>query len=336
MDLLSLKRQYANLDLFEQSTLSNSAEDLSLLERTPPYPFEVFSQDQNDIDDGKLEDFHIHYNSFIIDDIPFEDGNGYDYPLAIQERLKKANEELEHDQTPSELKHRQRVSFDTIVKAVDIIQDPNEHENIEPIVRPCVSPVTEELSNIVTSPRSDNNTHEYTVPLNDTQPKDGLTLLQQIKELQFHGTIPVNERWATTANNINNDSLSKREGRFYVCLFIKILFFYYLDDLSLTSFKSNENNISNSTSSKNSMVVAVNDRFDIQDEDDYTAKHPIKSLNGENNTLTTKNKNLFLPTPPREPKQKQDSSHRPSPVRPKSSSDKKNKTETTGRQRPKR
>jgi len=54
MDILSLKRQYANLDLFEQSTLSNSAEDLSQLERHP-YQFEIFGQDQNDIDDGKFK-----------------------------------------------------------------------------------------------------------------------------------------------------------------------------------------------------------------------------------------------------------------------------------------
>lgn len=53
MDILSLKRQYANLDLFEQSTLSNSAEDLSQLDRIP-YQFEIFGQDQNDLDEGKL------------------------------------------------------------------------------------------------------------------------------------------------------------------------------------------------------------------------------------------------------------------------------------------
>ena len=72
------------------------------------------------------------------------------------------------------------------------------------------------------------------------------------------------------------------------------------------------------------MVVAVNGRFDLQNEDDYIAKH-------HNNET----KNLFLPTPPTEPKQ--DSTHRPLRVRPKSSSDKKTKIETTNnRQRPKR
>ncbi len=160
----------------------------------------------------------------LLDDLPFDEGNSYDYTTAIQERLKKANEELEHDQTPSELKHSQRVSFDAIVKAVDIIQDPNEHEHehIDPIVRPSISPVTEESNATINSPRSDTSTHEYTVPLNDTQPKEGLSLLEQIKALQFHGILPAGERWATTAHNVNNDSLSNRDGRF--SFYFKILF----------------------------------------------------------------------------------------------------------------
>jgi Mg-chelatase subunit ChlI len=86
------------------------------------------------------------------------------------------------------------------------------------------------------------------------------------------------------------------------------------------------------------MIVAVNGRIEMQDEDDYTAKYqPVSSMK-------TENKHLFLPTPPKEPKQKQNSSRRPFPVRPKSSetsrtkssTDKKNKTETNNRQRPKR
>ena len=51
MDILTLKRQYANLDLFEQSTLSNSAEDLSQLDQFP-YPFPIYDPDLNEIDDG--------------------------------------------------------------------------------------------------------------------------------------------------------------------------------------------------------------------------------------------------------------------------------------------
>jgi hypothetical protein len=52
MDLLALKRQYANIDLFEQNTLSNASEDLSHLDRTP-FSFDVFDQDQNDLDECK-------------------------------------------------------------------------------------------------------------------------------------------------------------------------------------------------------------------------------------------------------------------------------------------
>ncbi|CAF0975606.1 unnamed protein product [Rotaria sp. Silwood1] len=325
MDILTLKRQYANMDLFDQSTLSNSAEDLSQLDR-PSYECDVFGQDENDIDDY---------------DISYDDGNGYDYSIIIQERLKKANEEFEHDQTPAELKHRQRVSFDAVVKAVDIVQDPTELDHDNGLVRASVSPVPEELSTTITSPRSETSTHEYTVPLNDTQPREGLTLLQQIKALQFHNTPPSDERWASTANNVNNDDSLNRE-----------------DDISVSSCKSNENNndtqdmskvISNSTVSKKSMVVAVNGRFNLQDEDDYIAKHHVKSINNDNNMSTTNNKMSFLPAPPTEPKKKQDLPPRPFPVRPKSSdsgrrtdtnsvklsTDKKNKTETTTRQRPK-
>ena len=62
MDLLALKRQYANVDLFEQSILSNSADDLTQIDRTPSYPFQVFDQDQQDIDDCKysLSRFYKH------------------------------------------------------------------------------------------------------------------------------------------------------------------------------------------------------------------------------------------------------------------------------------
>ncbi|CAF1118070.1 unnamed protein product [Rotaria sordida] len=319
MDILTLKRQYANIDLFDQSTLSNSAEDLSQLDR-PSYECDIFGQDENDIDDY---------------DIPYDDG--YDYNLIIQERLKKANEEFEHDQTPAELKHRQRVSFDAIVKAVDIIQDPTELDHDDDLVRRSIPPVLEESSTTITSPRSETSTHEYTVPLNDTQPKEGLTLLQQIKALQFHNAQLINERWASTTDNENNDNLLNRE-----------------DDLSVSSCKSNENNnetqnmlkaTSNSTVSKKAMIVAVNGRFDLQDEDDYIAKHHMKSTTTTNNN----NKISFLPAPPTEPKKNQDLPHRPFPVRPKSSdsgrrtntnsanlsSDKNTKIQTTTRQRPK-
>jgi hypothetical protein len=77
-----------------------------------------------------------------------------------------------------------------------------------------IPPVAEEPTAINNSPTNDNDTHEYTVPLNDTHPKPGLTLLEQIKALQFHGNHSDDDRWATTANNVHNDSLSNRDGRY--------------------------------------------------------------------------------------------------------------------------
>jgi hypothetical protein len=267
---------------------------------------------------------------FFIDDLPYDDADGYDYSIVIQERLKRANEEFEHDRTSSELKQRQRVSFDAVVKAVDIVQDPDEHEGTNSLIRPSVSPVAEESSTTITSPRSETSAHEYTVPLNDTQPKEGPSLLEQIKALQFHGTLPTSQRWATTANSSSN-----QEG-FIFYFFGEKISKNILDDFVL---KSNENNMDNQD--KKSMIVSINGQFDLRDEDDYTAKHNPKSTNDDNNKLA------FLPAPPTEPKQKQDLPPRPFLIRPKSSdsgrrndtkssSDKKNKTETTNRQRPKR
>ncbi len=149
------------------------------------------------------------YLWFITDDLPYDDGSGSDYFVSIQERLKKANEEFQQDQTSVELKHPPRVSFDSIVKAVDIIQDPIEDDNLD---KPPVLPNVDQPSTTSTTTRSENSTHEYTVPLNDTQPKDGLTLVQQIKALQFHNTPPTDERWAITSNNVNNNSSANREG----------------------------------------------------------------------------------------------------------------------------
>jgi hypothetical protein len=107
----------------------------------------------------------------------------------------------------------------------------------------------------------------------------------------------------------------------------------------------------NSISSQQPMIVAVNGRFDLQNADDYTAKHHRESSdNDDNDTTTTNNTVLFLPTPPIEPKQRQDPPRRPFSIRPKSSdsgrrsdanaikssADNKNKTETANRQRPTR
>ena len=46
-DVLMLKRQFDNMNLFEQNRLSNSAEDLSQLDRAP-YGFDMFGQDEGE------------------------------------------------------------------------------------------------------------------------------------------------------------------------------------------------------------------------------------------------------------------------------------------------
>jgi hypothetical protein len=56
MDILALKRQYANINLFEQSILSSSAEDLSQIDRMP-YQFEIFGQDPDDLEDCKYSTY---------------------------------------------------------------------------------------------------------------------------------------------------------------------------------------------------------------------------------------------------------------------------------------
>ena len=117
--------------------------------------------------------------------------------------MRRANAELEHDRTSSELRNPQRVSFDTVVKALDIVQDPSEHDSAIPVVPTRIAPLPEEPSdaaNAENSSRTENGTHEYTVPLNDIQPREGLSLTEQLKAAQFYGVFPSNDRWATTAN----------------------------------------------------------------------------------------------------------------------------------------
>ncbi|CAF0810217.1 unnamed protein product [Rotaria sordida] len=307
-DLLAWKRQYANISLREKNAMSNSADDLSQIIDHIPYQFEVFDQDYNDMDD---------------DEIHFDNGNNYDYETAIQERLKKANQEFEHDETPSELKHRQRVSFDAVVKAVDIIQDPQEHENTDSLAKPSASPVAEESSISATSPENENNSLEYTVPLNDTEPKEGPTLLQQLKAMQFHGVPPTGERWSSTNPNRTNSSSTR-------------------EDLSSLKSKSNNNTdihdtsdmtTKSSSSSKKSMVVAINGGFELQNEDDYTAKdsterrrHELDSddddeYDDKNKKTSSENtKTKFGSTRPTEAKQSKDPFKPQTPNRPSSSS----------------
>lgn len=145
---------------------------------------------------------------FGIDELHFDNGNNYDYDTDIRERLKKVNAEFNQDETPVVLKHPQRVSFDSIVKAVDIVQESQELENSDSLTKPPVSPVIEEP---IVNQINDDNPHEYTVPLNDTQPKDGPSLLETLKAKQFHGVSLPGNRWTSTMPNENPDS-SKQEG----------------------------------------------------------------------------------------------------------------------------
>ncbi|CAF0873620.1 unnamed protein product [Adineta ricciae] len=255
-DILTLKRQYANFNLFEQSFISNSAEDISQLDRLSHQP-DLFGQGHHEIDE---------------DDFPYDDA-GADYFITIEERLKKANEEFQKDETPVELKHEPRIQFDAVVKAVDIVLESDDQVD----------------SSMDEAPSS--NTHEYTVPLNDTKPKEGLSLVEQIKAIQFHNMPP-------------------------------------------TTTQESEQSVS---SGQNSMIVSVNGRFDLQNEDDYIAKQSLKSDKASPERIS------YLPTPPTEPKKKQDKPPRPFLVRPKSSesarrvdssSNKKSKADKTNRQRP--
>ena len=104
-----------------------------------------------------------------------------------------------------ELKHKQRVSFDAVVKAVDIGKDSQELNNSDPSVESPITPVIEESSSNPITPDSEKAPHEYTVPLNDTQPKEGPTIVERIRAVQFHGALPTNEQWSST----NNSSISE-------------------------------------------------------------------------------------------------------------------------------
>ncbi len=163
----------------------------------------------NKIKKQEIRSFSFHC---ILEELHFDNGNNYDYETSIHDRLKKANEDLKQDETPAELRHKQRVSFDNVVKAVDIEQDSQDLNNPNPITKPPISPVEEEALPSSTSPQNDNNPHEYTVPLNDTQPKEGPTLLQQLKAMQFHGIPMIGERWSPVTSNPPTNSSSSREG----------------------------------------------------------------------------------------------------------------------------
>jgi hypothetical protein len=109
------------------------------------------------------------------------------------------------------LTHEQRVSFDAVVKAVDITREIEVDNNTDHSAAPSIEPVVEETSTNAISSQNESNPHEYTVPLNDTQPKEGPTLLEQIKAMQFHGGPLIGERRPITNTKTTNGS-STREG----------------------------------------------------------------------------------------------------------------------------
>lgn len=140
-----------------------------------------------------------------LDELHLENGT-FDYESSIRERLIKANEDLKHDSTPAELSHKQRVSFDAIVKAVDIVQDPQGSTNVVSMEKAPIVPILEETSTDATSPQNENNTHQYTVPLNDTQPREGPTLTETLRAIQFQGKMPTGPRWSSHVSHTTNGS----------------------------------------------------------------------------------------------------------------------------------
>ena len=53
--------------------------------------------------------------------------------------------------------------------------------------------------------QNENSPHEYTVPLNDTKPRDTPTLVEQIKAMQFYGGSPVvGDRRVTSTTNTSS------------------------------------------------------------------------------------------------------------------------------------
>lgn len=85
------------------------------------------------------------------------------------------------------------------------------------------------------------------------------------------------------------------------------------------------------------MIVAVNDRIEMQDEDDYIAKNTsfTSNTNG-NDSFDTHNRPQFIPTPPKEPKPQQPSVRGPFVVRPKSSTERQPQVGAPNDHRPKR
>ncbi|CAF0921607.1 unnamed protein product [Didymodactylos carnosus] len=264
-DLLALKHQYANIGLREQNMLSNSAEDLS---QSDPLPFQfgLFGNEYNDIDANMEDD----------DDLHFGIDHNYDYDVVIKERLKKANAEFEHDQTPAELNHRQRVSFDAVVKAVDIIQDDDREDESGMQIKRNVTDHEEDNDSDL-GHQSDVKYDYIIFEFDLTQPKSGPTLLQQLKAMQFHGALPL-ERFSprddqeempissVTSNNQNTNDKVR----------------------DLTSAKKATTTLPNESSNSNPMVVAINGVFDLKNEDDYLARKNLAKQQTSHNDIQGK------------------------------------------------
>ena len=71
-----------------------------------------------------------------------------------------------------------------------------------------------------------------------------------------------------------------------------------------------------SSSLQRSMVVSINGGFEIQNEDDYTAKGQVRFPDDEKKAKTGNGKGSFTPAPPTEPKQQQDPTKPRPPQRP--------------------
>ena len=97
-----------------------------------------------------------------------------------------------------------------LLKLLILNKIPQDVDNSNSITKPPISPVDEEPLISATSPQNDDSPHEYTVPLNDMTPKEGPTLVQQLKAMQFHGIPPTGERWSSMSSNPANASSSRK------------------------------------------------------------------------------------------------------------------------------
>ncbi|CAF1304234.1 unnamed protein product [Adineta ricciae] len=287
-DVLQMKRQHPNMGFRDHNTMSNSVDDLTQLTDHISYPNSSFGQDFSDPDDDELH---------------FDNGSSIDYDISIQERLKRANEVFEHDKTPAELTHQQRVSFDSVVKAVQLVQDPEDGKITDSSDTQPISPVVEESTIHGADSQDENSPHEYTVPLNDTKPRDTPTLVEQIKAMQFYGGSTVGgDRRVTSTTNAS----SSRED----------------NSSSKLTANSDANPSTTSSATQSSVIVARNGKFEFQTEDDYTAKRAIDesdsgSDNDDNQTSTTKTTKVTHSTTSSNPIHHSSSSS----ARPKSSDD---------------